>query len=185
VLLFDWPGHGESGGSVVLGEPERVALEAAVDFVGAQPGIDAKRIGALGFSVGSAIVVQVAARDSRLRAVVLEGTYADGDGLNRFAYGRLMQWPARLAGLWAGSNGIQPVEAIPALHPRHRSSSPDSDSGSADRTVPPWMARQLYEAASEPKEYWVIPGATHGGYDRVAPGEYSERLRRFFDAALY
>jgi alpha-beta hydrolase superfamily lysophospholipase len=180
VLLFDWPGHGESGGSVALGEPERRALESAVDFVAAQPGVDAKRIGALGFSVGGAIVAQVAARDSRVRAVVLEGTYANANELNRFAYGRLMQWPARLAGFLAGTNGVEPVDAVPALRPRPVLMI----TGTADQTVPSSMVKQLFDAAGEPKQFWIVVGAGHGGYDRVAPAEYRERLERFFDAAL-
>ncbi|MEP6919027.1 MAG: alpha/beta fold hydrolase, partial [Acidobacteriota bacterium] len=101
ALLFDWPGHGESTGSVHWGQTERDALTAAVDFVAGQPFLHAPRIGVLGFSMGGAITAQVAGSDDRLRAVVLEGTFADAleETLVFLGprWGFLKQWPARLA----------------------------------------------------------------------------------------
>jgi alpha-beta hydrolase superfamily lysophospholipase len=180
VLLFDLPGHGESGGRVVYGAPERQALTAAIDFVSAQPGVDARRIGVLGFSMGGAIAVQVAATDSRVRGLVLEGTYADANELFPYQYGAVMQWPARLAGWLAGTNAVEPVDAIGALKGRPVMIL----SGSDDTTVPSSMSRRLFDAAPEPKQFWLMAGAAHGDYARAAPDEYASRLNAFFDAAL-
>jgi fermentation-respiration switch protein FrsA (DUF1100 family) len=46
------------------------------------------------------------------------------------------------------------------------------------------MARELFRAAAEPKELWIVPGAGHGGYGAAAGGEYERRLIAFFGAAL-
>ncbi|MEO6238619.1 MAG: alpha/beta fold hydrolase [Vicinamibacterales bacterium] len=179
VLLFDWPGHGESDGAVVLGEPERQALQGAVDYLVKQPGVDPGRIGAVGFSIGSAIALQVAARDPRLRALVLEGAYTNSNELARVQSGWLMQWPVRLAGLMAGTNGVQPIDAIRQLGHRRVLVI----AGSSDRAVPPAISRRLYEAAEQPKEFWLVPDAGHGDYAAVAP-DFGPRLAKFFQAAL-
>jgi fermentation-respiration switch protein FrsA (DUF1100 family) len=46
--------------------------------------------------------------------------------------------------------------------------------------VPPAALRQLYEAAQEPKELWIVNGAGHAGFADVAPAEYAQRLTGFF-----
>src|SRR5262249_1038113 len=153
VLLYDSPGHGESGGSVKWDEPERQAMEAAVDFLATEKGVHSVRLGALGFSMGGAIVAYVAARDPRLRAVILEATFTDAVEATRVLYGRwgfLMQWPARFAGWWEGlkERQMRPIEAVPALGPR----PVFVIAGSDDRVVPAWMAKRLFDAASEPKQ---------------------------------
>jgi len=79
VLLFDWPGHGASDGWVTWDADERAALGAALDFAAQAPHIDAARIGVFGFSMGAMIAVQVAARDPRIAALVVQGAFADFD----------------------------------------------------------------------------------------------------------
>lgn len=185
VLLFDWPGHGESSGRVVWGDGERLALAAAIDFVAAQAGHDGARIGALGFSMGGAIVAQVAAYDSRLRAVVLEGTFADAVEQTRYMYGRsgiVLQWPARLGDWWAGMDlaAMRPIDAVGAIAPRPLLLI----GGAQDPVVPAWMVRHLYDAARDPKEIWIVPDAGHGEYQRLAAEEYAARIGAFFDHAL-
>src|ERR1041385_4553979 len=44
-------------------------LKDAVSFVASQPGVDAERIGLLGFSLGAFLALALATRDSRLAAV--------------------------------------------------------------------------------------------------------------------
>lgn len=51
--------------------------------------------------------------------------------------------------------------------------------GDADTYVPTWMVYPLYEAKSEPKELWIVPGATHAMSYRDYPQEYTERVRNF------
>ena len=53
-------------------------------------------------------------------------------------------------------------------------------SGENDRLMPIDEVRALHDAADEPKELWVIPGAEHGGCQEVAGAEYDRRIREFF-----
>jgi dipeptidyl aminopeptidase/acylaminoacyl peptidase len=186
VLLFDWPGHGESSGSVHWDGAEREALKAAVDYVGEQPFLHAPRIGVLGFSMGGAIAAQVAAADDRLRAVILEATFADALEQTLAALGGrrglVKQWPARLAYWWEGMDlrAMRPADAVPSISPRPVLII----GGSRDTVVPAWMVQKLFDAAREPKQLWIVPGAEHGGYDRIAPDEYRRRIGEFFDRTL-
>jgi uncharacterized protein len=62
VLSLDWPGHGESGGTIQWDEPERQALTRAIDWATQAPGVQPRQIGLLGFSIGSWIALPRGAR---------------------------------------------------------------------------------------------------------------------------
>ncbi len=51
--------------------------------------------------------------------------------------------------------------------------------GDADTYVPTRMVYPLYEAKSEPKELWIVPGATHAMSYKDYPQEYTERVKKF------
>jgi fermentation-respiration switch protein FrsA (DUF1100 family) len=185
VLAYDHPGHGESEGPAdwVMEIPH--ALRAALDWVSAQPGVDAKRIGALGFSMGAATVSMVAARDPRIAAIALVGCYTDADEQTRFEYAAWgpVQWIPAIAVMRAfgiGRGALRPVDKVSSFAPRPLLLVAGSD----DRTVPASMAHELYAEAREPKELFIVEGARHGDFATVAPAEYERRITRFFDGAL-
>jgi len=72
VMSFDYKGWGDSEGpKSPLAPYSRVAdVQAALTFLGAQPEVDAARLGIYGTSYGGATVVFVAAVDLRVRCVV-------------------------------------------------------------------------------------------------------------------
>jgi uncharacterized protein len=184
ALAFDWPGHGESDGHVVFGDCERESLRAAVDFVASQPDVDPARLGALGFSIGAAILATAVPHDPRVRALVLVSPFSDSDALTRdqyAAWGWVTQWPA----LWVDhefmkDGNLRPVDAIGALGCPLLVVMGDSD-----RVVPNWMTQEVYAAApAASKELLVVPGAGHGELDASQPGVYGERMLGFFERAL-
>lgn len=181
VLAFDWPGHGESDGAIRWGDPERLALAGAVDWLSAQPSVDPTRIGAFGFSMGGYIVAQGAARDLRLKAVALAGAPSDAVEHTKWEHRRwgvLSQWPALLGLRVGGMNPeeLVPIELVKDIAPRALLII----SGSNDELVPPWMAKALFAAADEPKTFLSVPGAGHGSYDEAAPSAYLPALVQFF-----
>lgn len=185
VLLFDWPGCGESEGQIQLGDSERRSLRSALEWLGARSDVDAQRIGAVGFSLGGYVTAQVAAVDPRIAALVLIGTPGDLLKTTLYQYrrwGALSQWPALLADRLAGARiGEQlPKDLVRRMVPR-----PVLMIGAKeDPVVPPEMVRELYEALPEPKELWMLSAAQHGELMDVAPKEYPERLVAFFRKAL-
>ena len=74
VLLFDRRGEGASEGDPNMwgwgGERD---IHAAVDFLQHRPDVDPDRIGGIGFSVGGELMLQAAAENDGLAAVVSEG----------------------------------------------------------------------------------------------------------------
>src|SRR5262249_22685391 len=72
ALTFDYKGWGDSDGAKTRLAPySRVAdVQAALTFTGAQPEVDAARLGIYGTSYGGATVVFVAAIDPRVKCVV-------------------------------------------------------------------------------------------------------------------
>jgi dipeptidyl aminopeptidase/acylaminoacyl peptidase len=185
VLVFDWPGYGMSDGEIRWGPGEQDALVGALDWLIADRKVDRDRIGALGFSNGGYILAQVAAIDTRLRAIVLAATPSDIIDQTRWEhrkYGPFSQIPAVWALQWSGMpvQSRSPLIGVGSIAPRPILII----GGSADTTVPPSMERALYRAAGQPKQLWIVPGAHHGQYARVAADEYGRRLVEFFSSAL-
>jgi uncharacterized protein len=185
VLAFDWPGDGASGGEANWGAEDRQALTAAIDWLSARPDVDTARVGGLGFSMGGYVMAQVAAKDTRLRAVMLVAAptdYADLTHWQHRRWGPLSEWPAKLALHHSGmpTGDLRPIDVVGEIAPRPLAVV----RGGADDIVPEYMTRALYAAAGEPKSLWVIPQAKHGGYAQVAPREYPSRLVQFFSENL-
>jgi uncharacterized protein len=186
VLLFDWRGHGKSGGNgTTWGTDEQRDLDAALEFLLARPDVDSLRLGGLGFSMGGLIVATVAAQDPRLRAVVLEGTYSSLEDEMRHDEGKwgwwsgaVAVWTLRRAGI--AIDRVRPIDQICRISPRPVLVMV----GSSDSDLPVDVARRMFDAACEPKGLWIIPGATHRSYARTAGVELDRRLIAFFDQAL-
>ena len=135
--------------------------------------------------MGGYMLAQVAARDTRLRAVVLEAAPSDMVELVRWQQGRwgpLSVAPALWALLRSGmpTHDSLPKDVVGAIAPK----SVLVIGGADDPVVPPAMARSLFDAAREPKELWIVPGAPHGMYLQAAPVQYPERLVGFFTRTL-
>jgi dipeptidyl aminopeptidase/acylaminoacyl peptidase len=186
ILAFDWRGHGESGGDgTTWGIEEQRDLAAALNFVTRRPEVDSTRIGALGFSMGGMIMLKAAENDPRLRAVVVEGAYTSLEDEVRHDHGRwgwwsgtVSAWTLRLAGVRLDRE--RPIDALCRISPR-----PLLIIGStADRDLPEEISRRMYAAACQPKELWMIEGATHMTYHERGGAALDRRLVKFFDDAL-
>ncbi|MBN1311149.1 MAG: alpha/beta fold hydrolase [Anaerolineae bacterium] len=187
VLLFDWRAHGESEGDMTtFGLYEVQDLEAAVDYVSAQPEVDREKIGVIGFSMGGATATLGASRDQRIKALIIEGAYAVfGDTARE----RLKWLPlvGQVGILWGklttgvDPDAVRPVDAICAISPRPVLLIYGT---LEDGAIAPGSARQMFDAACDPKELWMIEGARHGGYAATVPEEYEQRIVAFFDESL-
>jgi uncharacterized protein len=188
VLLFDFRGRGESGGDACsLAFYELADLRGAIDY--AIERMPRARVGVIGYSMGAAVALLVAAADPRVRAVVADSPFASIREVvaNAYVRRRLPAAPmvhlADVVNRWRygyAYKAVQPVDVVATIAPRpllliH---------GREDRLIPLAHSRLIYSAAREPKELWEIPGADHcGGYfvDRPA---YVARVARFFEQNL-
>lgn len=82
ALAFDYRTWGESGGEPrfqIVPYDQQQDIRNAVTWLGAQPEVDAEKIGAWGISIGAAHLLHLGAYDRRLKAIVCVAT-----GLNAF-----------------------------------------------------------------------------------------------------
>ena len=78
VLLLDFTGRGESDGDVItLGWRESGDLAAGLDWLKARPEIDSSRLALAGRSMGAVAAIQCAAARTDVRAVAMDGAFAD------------------------------------------------------------------------------------------------------------
>jgi dipeptidyl aminopeptidase/acylaminoacyl peptidase len=184
VLALDLPGQGASGGRTEWGVPERRAISAAVDWLGRCGDVDPVRIGAFGMSMGAYVLAQAAVADQRIGAVALAASPNDVVEFNWLAtrrWGWLSQYPTYWA-LRAGGTPLTdcPKDIVGSIAPRPLLIV----QGDRDALVPEWMAHQLYAAAREPKELYIVRGAHHADYAATAPVDYGARLVDFFERSL-
>lgn len=84
VILPDLRSHGknlekhmtEKGALITFGKKEVLDLEAAYQYLLKRPDVDPEKIGVLGNSMGGAIVIQYAARNPNIKAVVAQSPFA-------------------------------------------------------------------------------------------------------------
>ena len=187
VLAYDGPGYGLSGGTVRWGASAEGAARAGVRWLLQQPQPLGRplRVGGLGLSLGAYTLVQAAADDARIGAVVVEASPPDivaNTLWEHRKWGALSQWPAMLA-----LQRSPELLARPGAEARIAAISPRPVlliGGDRDTTIPLFMTERLFRHAAAPKELWVAHGAMHGRYIEVFPQEYPARVVGFFRRAL-
>jgi pimeloyl-ACP methyl ester carboxylesterase len=189
-FLFDFRGHGRSEGDYTsFGYHERKDLLGAIDLLKSK-GI--ARVGVLGFSLGAVVGISTAAQNTAITAVVADGAFVKPRrALARGAEERgVPRWLVRALGpsiLWLAGRRVggdleesDPLRWAHEIAPRalfliH---------GEEDPYVSVEEVRRLHDAAGEPKELWIAPGAGHRRVDQVYPDEYRERVTGFFGRYL-
>src|SRR5271166_502495 len=188
VFTFDFRGHGRSGGLSTLGDREISDLDVVVAWA-RQFGY--QRVAAVGFSMGASIVLRHAGLVGGLDAVVsvsgpgrwyYRGTepmrrvhFAVEHRIGRFVTRRWLKTRVSPQG-WK-LVPVPPAEAAAQISPVpllivH---------GDKDHYFPPEHARQLYMAAREPKEFWLIPGMGHA--ESACGQALVDRIGRWVDQA--
>lgn len=169
VVMFDFRGHGRSGGRSTLGDLEILDLDAAIAWARR---LGYPRIATVGFSMGGSVVLRHAGLVGGAGAVVsvsspgrwyYRGTermrwvhYAVERPLGRLVTRQFLRTRISPRG-WAPVPPVPPADAAARISPVpllivH---------GDRDLYFPAEHARQLYAAAREPKELWLIPGMGH------------------------
>jgi uncharacterized protein len=185
VLALDNPGNGESEGhSNGLGDNAQPAIDAALDYLAARPDVDPSRIAGVGTSLGGEVLLEAAARDQRLRAVVSDGAMRPEDGMDvrdTSALERAMLWPATQA--IRGISGMRPAPSLFPLIPRIAPRPTLLIAGGQAKGEVETNERYR-DAGGSSVDLWAIPDAGHTGGLRTHPREYEARVIGFLDDAL-
>ena len=189
VLMLDRRGEGESEGDFSArgwgGVPD---LRAAVAYLRARQDVDAGRIGGLGLSVGGELLLETAAQDRALRAVVSEGAGVrslreqlhapDAPAALRWLSPTTMETAATMV-----LTGRRPPEdladAVRRISPRAVLLIRARDGNADEELNTVYLSR-----AGEPKALWTLPSGGHTGALRAEPEAYERRVVGFFDRAL-
>lgn len=187
VLLLDARGYdGSDGDSNVFGWGAAKDIDAAVAWLRKQPDVHDGRVGGIGFSVGGEMMLEAAADNAGLRAVVSEGAGARSirEDLIRGPRGWLVvpQAAVQTTAL-AVLSGTAPPPSLERLvrrispRPLYLISAGRSSAGED-------LNLDYFRSASEPKTLWKIPEAHHVGGFQARPREYERRVIKFFERAL-
>ncbi len=187
VLLLDMRGYeGSEGAPNAFGWGAAKDVDAGVAWLGRQPGVDPARIGGIGFSVGGEQMLEAAAGNPGLAAVVSEGAGERSvrESLIRGPRGwfTLPANAVETAALSILSDTAPPPSledvvariaprAVFLIHAAHGQGGEE-------------LNREYFEAAGAPKELWRVPGAGHTGGLDARPAEYERRVIGFFDRYL-
>lgn len=182
VLSIDLPAHGESTGErITFGSSEARGVAAALQFLRTEcPG---ERVGVIGASLGAASLVLARAQPAP-DAVVLEAMFStiEEATANRLrmragALGELAA-PALLAQLrlrlGVPAAQLRPIDRMAGL-----SAPVFILSGTQDRHTTQAQTLRLFEAASHPKELWLVEGAAHVDLHAFDPAAYEARVSAF------
>ena len=189
VLLFDLRGHGESQGELWLyGWQGHLDILGAVAYLQNRPDVKPNRIGALGLSAGSEVVLHAAAVNDQIKAVVSDGAdfrtlqdmYLAADPATwAYAPGWLLYFSA-LTAISGVPSPPSLADLVPQIAPRPLLLIA-AGTAKAEEIK---FNRIYYAAAGEPKQLWELPDSTHIRGLFSHPEEYQDKVLTFFDHAL-
>jgi uncharacterized protein len=190
VVMMDSRAHGKSGGEMATyGWKERYDTVAITDALYSTEKV--RHLYAHGVSMGAAIALQSAAVEPRIAAVSAEDPFAslrevtyDYAGLDVSPFvGKTLFRPASIFAMRAVTRtaGFNPDEVSPEKAVAQRPFPVLLICGTNDHRIPCRHAEAIYDAATGPKELWVVQGAGHASALGQAPAEYENRVVSFFE----
>ena len=186
VLLYDARGRGESEGSPnAQGWTWQADVDAALDFVSKRKEVDADRVGGLGLSTGADVLLETAAQNPRLKAVVLDGSTARSLGDIRH-----LKLSDAIPGIpyWAVAYGTvavldQSLPGEPLVDLARKIPPKPALFIASNEHGEPVLNRNYATAYGDPSALWHVDADhTRGLAER--PQAYERRVIAFFDEAL-
>lgn len=166
LLLIDYRGYGKSEG-----KPHEQGLyldgRAALDWLRSQ-GVDHEEIIVFGKSLGGGVACEIS-QDLPLRALVLESTFTSLERVARKLF-PLLPLGVRLKERYVSIEKIKRTRSpVLVIH------------GDRDELIPVEEGLELYRAAPEPKELYLVPGAGHNDVSMVAGPAYAQHIVEFLN----
>jgi dipeptidyl aminopeptidase/acylaminoacyl peptidase len=183
LLFFDFRAMGKSGGRFTTGGGrEKEDFLAAVKFLKERGFSD---IGALGFSMGAAVILMANSPD--VKAIVSDSSYVSLDAVLNIIFQNfgIFRYPfVWLMKIWSRIFFKIDVDSVSPLKDISRIKIPIFLIHSENDSQIPLSHAQLLEKANPRSMLWVISGAEHGEGFAARPQEYAEKVLKFFQAHL-
>jgi uncharacterized protein len=188
VLLVDLPAHGQSSGNrITYGLSEGEGVKYALKYLASD--LPNEKLAVIGVSLGAASLV-LSKAGAMTKAVVLESMFpsiqqAMDDRLEMYlgSLGPLLspllvwQLPLRL--------GISPDQLMPITEISALRTPVLIASGSADKHTKLEETMQIFNAANQPKERWIVEDAGHVDLHQFAGKAYEAKITAFLDKFLH
>ena len=190
VAAFDLRAHGESGGDrTTLGKREAADMKAVIEWLKREKPGKARKVGAIGYSMGGAVTIMLASEPGLLDAAVADSPYIDImrsgrrwvrrvrgvlGALLRLAYPLIVRFTSSKA-------GVRPEELNMMRYADRVRAPMLLIAGERDDLVTVDEVREFYEAARRKNpniELWVTDSA-HVRTVEDRPREYEERIISF------
>ena len=191
VLLTTVRAHDYSEGEMItFGMHEVQDMDAWYQYLLTRDDINPDRLGMLGNSFGGMLVIQYAAQNQNVKAVVAVSAFSSLNDtvstsvryftdLPAFPFAPLIvYWAERETGF--KTEDIDATEWIAQISPRPVFLM----QGGADGMISANSGQRLYDAAGEPKELWFEPKLGHVDFDSDKAAEFERRVVEFFDQYL-
>lgn len=176
VLLFDLQAHGESTGDrITFGIKEGLDVESALGVLRQKaPG---EHVGVIAVSLGGAAAL-LGPHPLDVSALVLESVFPTIVQATRNRVGSfgttLLLWQLRPR-LGLSADDLRPIQ-----HIRDVRAPIFIVGGEEDHWTPPAETRAMFDAANDPKDLWLVPGAAHEDLYAVAAQKYEQQVLGFF-----
>lgn len=168
VFMFDFRGHGKSGGLFTWTSKEDKDFKAVLEYLGPKY----TRIGVVSFSMGASVCINVASQDKRVNTLVAVAPVSDVkkidyqfwklDKKGDLKYTLFTKEGRKGRGFRPGPfwyKKKKPIESvgtltIPVLYIH----------GDKDWVIKPWHSRALFEKTNSKKKLVIIKGGPHAEY---------------------
>jgi fermentation-respiration switch protein FrsA (DUF1100 family) len=168
IFIFDYRGYGRSGGKVSE-EGTYKDGEAALGYLHSRKDVDPGGVVFFGRSLGAAVAAELATR-GRCQGMILETPFASIRDMARAVF-PLLPIGGLLRTRYDTVDKVKRSKCpLLVLH------------GDQDDIVPFSQGRKVFEAAPEPKEFYVISGARHNDTYIVGGRSYFAALKRFVES---
>lgn len=160
VFLLDYRGYGRSEGSPSLAGAQE-DINSAMAYLLSRADVDSERIVILAQSLGGALAIYNVAHSpykGKIKALISESAFSEYRGIVRekldsFWLTWPLQWPLSLTinDDYSPLSAVSKVSPIPLLIIH----------GDKDNVVPLTHGQALFDAATQPKELWMVEGGGH------------------------
>lgn len=181
VFMFDYRGYGRSQGKATL-EGLHQDVSAAMNYVFTKLPIDKDKVVIYGQSLGGSLAITASPQSKhfpRISGVIVEGAFTS---YRRVAREALDAWWLTWAFQWPLSYAItdkyRPIDTIASISPKPILII----QGAEDQVINLKHGQELYEAAKQPKQHWVVEKAGHNNAleGETARKELLDYLQKLF-----
>ncbi len=187
LLFFDFRAMGDSEGNFISGGyHEQKDLKAAINYLKKEKNIS--NIGALGVSMGAAVIILEAAHNKEIKAIVADSSYKDLHTIAQDLYKpfSIFKYPfIFFSELFAKIiYSIDIKETSPVTKVKNVKAPMFIVHGEIDYQISVESSKAIYENANQPKELWIAKDTNHVQTHFKYKQEYEKKVLEFFDKYL-